>query len=86
MPTVSAFFGIVIRIYYDDHGPPHFHAYYGEHSAQVSIETLDLIGGSLPKRALSLIIEWALAHRGELREDWQRASEHQALLPIEPLE
>lgn len=86
MPTISAFFGIVIRIYYDDHGPPHFHAYYGEHSAQVSIEGPDLIGGSLPKRALSLTVEWAVAHREELREDWRRAGEHQVLLPIEPLE
>lgn len=86
MPTISAFFGIVIRIYYDDHGPPHFHAYYAEHSAQVDIESLRLIGGSLPKRALSLTVEWGLAHRGELREDWRRAAEHQALLPIDPLE
>ena len=86
MPTISVFFGIVIRIYYDDHGPSHFHAYYAEHSAQISIENAELLGGFLPKRALALTVEWALAHREELREDWRRASEHQALLPIAPLE
>ncbi|MGQ0507777.1 MAG: DUF4160 domain-containing protein [Myxococcaceae bacterium] len=46
----QAFFGIIIRMYYDDHAPSRFHAYYGEHSAQISIESLDVIGGSLPKR------------------------------------
>ncbi|MCT8342979.1 MULTISPECIES: DUF4160 domain-containing protein [Photorhabdus] len=51
MPTISEFFGILIRMYYDDHNPPHFHAYYGEHEAIISIETLEVMEGSLPKRA-----------------------------------
>jgi hypothetical protein len=46
MPTLSIFFGIVIRMYYDDHPPPHFHAIYGEHEAKIGIETLELIDGS----------------------------------------
>lgn len=50
MPTLSEFFGIVIRMYYDDHNPPHFHAYYGEYEALISIETLELLEGSLPRR------------------------------------
>lgn len=86
MPTISSFFGIIIRIYYDDHGPPHFHAYYAECSAQISIESLEIISGSLPRRALALAVEWALAHQQELREDWVLASEHQPLFPIDPLE
>ena len=52
MPTLSIFFGIVIRMYYDDHPPPHFHAIYGEHEAKIGIETLELIEGKLPRRAL----------------------------------
>jgi hypothetical protein len=51
MPTISEFFGILIRMYYDDHNPPHFHAYYGGHEAIISIETLEIMEGSLPKRA-----------------------------------
>ena len=57
MPTISAFFGIFIRMYYDDHGPPHFHAYYGDHAALIEIETLKVIAGSLPKRALAMVLE-----------------------------
>ncbi len=48
MPTISEFFGIVIRMYWDDHPPPHFHAIYAEHEAQYNIATLDVIHGSLP--------------------------------------
>ena len=86
LPTISAFFGIIIRLYDDDHEPPHFHAHYGEHSAQVTIESPGILAGSLPARALALTIEWALAHQDELPEDWRRARQHEALLPIEPLE
>jgi hypothetical protein len=53
MPTISSFFGIVIRMYYDDHMPPHFHAYYAEHDAALTIETLEVLEGNLPKRAFS---------------------------------
>ena len=68
MPTISEFFGILIRMYYDDHNPPHFHVFYGEYEAQVSIDTLEVIKGKLPKRALALVLEWAAEHRNELRE------------------
>ncbi len=86
MPTISAFYGIVIRMYYDDHAPPHFHAVYGDHEAQVNLETLEVIEGSVPKRVMAMILEWALAHRDEIRRDWQLAGEHQPLRHIEPLE
>lgn len=86
MPTISAFFGIFIRMYYDDHGPPHFHAYYGDHAALIEIETLNVIAGSLPKRALAMVLEWAFAHRNELMEDWKLAESHQPLKQIDPLE
>jgi hypothetical protein len=86
MPTISEFFGIVIRMYYDDHGPPHFHAYYGDQAALISIETLELIEGSLSKRATAMVLEWAQAHREELKADWALAEKHQPLEKIAPLE
>ena len=86
MPTISEFFGILIRMYYDDHNPPHFHVFYGEYEAQVSIDTLEVIKGKLPKRALVLVLEWAVEHRNELREDWRLAELHEPLDKIEPLE
>jgi hypothetical protein len=50
MPTISEFFGILIRMYWDDHPPPHFHALYGEHEAQYNIATLDITNGTLPRQ------------------------------------
>ena len=86
MPTISEFFGILIRMYYDDHNPPHFHAYYGDHQGIISIETLEVLEGQLPKRARALVVEWAVEHRQELLNDWLLAEEHQPLNKIEPLE
>lgn len=86
MPQISRFFGIVIQMYYNDHYPPHFHAEYNEHRAEISIETLEIIDGKLPRRVLSLVMEWAALHRDELRENWQRARDHELIQPIDPLE
>ena len=85
VPTISEFFGIVIRMYYEDHQPPHFHAYYN-YEATIAIETLELLEGSLPRRVKALVIEWAVEHRQALMEDWQLAQQHQPLRKIEPLE
>jgi hypothetical protein len=60
MPTISEFFGIVIRMYYDDHNPPHFHAYYEAFQAIILIETLAIVEGALPRRARALVLEWVL--------------------------
>lgn len=86
MPTISEFFGIVIRMYYDDHNPPHFHVFYGEHEAQICIQTLEIIKVKLPKRVLALVLEWSIEHRNELRQDWTLAELHQPLDKIKPLE
>jgi len=86
VPAISRFFGIVIAMYYDDHIPAHFHIRYAEHRAKVAIDTLDLIDGELPRRALALVLEWAALHRNELRDNWQRAREGLPLEPIDPLE
>lgn len=86
MPTISQFFGIVIRMYYDDHPPPHFHAIYAGREAQIAIDSLEVIEGSLPGRVRGLVLEWASLHREELREDWRRTASHLELQPIAPLE
>jgi hypothetical protein len=86
MPSVSRFFGIVILMYYDDHAPPHFHAKYGEHRAQINIETLEIIEGEMPRRAFSLVLEWAVLRRNELRQNWLNARDGLPLQDIAPLE
>jgi hypothetical protein len=83
MPEISRFFGIIIRMFYGDHDHAHFH---GEHEALIEIETLSVYRGSLPRRALALVLEWAEAHRLELRQDWQRARAGEVLAPIAPLD
>ena len=86
MPTLSVFFGIVIRMYFDDHPPPHFHAVYAEYEAKIAIDALEVIEGWLPRRALGLVLDWAELHREELRDNWSRGREHHPLNPIPPLE
>jgi hypothetical protein len=73
-------------MYFNDHLPPHFHADYGEYAAELTIETLDIIRGRLPQRVLGLVLEWAVIHRNELREDWERARVKEPLVSIPPLE
>ncbi len=84
VPTLSQFFGIAIRVYYDDHPPPHFHATCGPAEAALSIESLAVVQGRLPRRALAMVREWALEHRVELRERWAQARAHAPLAPIPP--
>lgn len=76
---------VVIAMYYRDHHPPHFHAIYGEHEAQVLIDGGELLGGFLPPRAVRLVREWAELHRAELEENWAKAEAHEPLANIEPL-
>ena len=86
MSEISRFFGIVIAIYFNDHGIPHFHAKYGEFRGVFGIEDLTLMEGHLPQRAISLVLEWAFQHREELKEDWELAKNFQLPKSIEPLE
>lgn len=86
MPEVSRFYGIVIRFYYRDHPPRHFHAIYGEHEALIEIDSGNVHQGYLPKTALRLVSSWREAHSAELAENWNRASRQLPLLPIAPLE
>jgi hypothetical protein len=86
MPEVSRFFGIVIRMFWDDHNPPHFHAFYGDELALVDITTLSVFAGRLPPRALGLVIEWATMHQQQLLDSWRMAQAQQPLSKIEPLQ
>jgi len=61
-------------MYFGDHLPPHFHADYGEYSAQIRIADFGIEAGSLPPKALSLVIEWASLHQEELLENWKALS------------
>jgi hypothetical protein len=70
VPEISRFYGIVIQLFADDHNPPHFHAHYGEHEASFLIESLSVLEGALPRRALHLVREWAELHRDEIHADW----------------
>ncbi|GHT33751.1 hypothetical protein FACS189434_08690 [Bacteroidia bacterium] len=85
MPQVSQFFGIIIRMFYDEHNPPHFHAQYGEYNCCVDIQSLSVIEGYFPARALGLVVEWAILHKSELLENWEHIEQQQTLQKIEPL-
>jgi len=86
VPTISEFFGIVIRLYFNDHAPPHFHARYNDHEAVIGIETLRVLEGWLPRRALGLVLDWAELHRQELLNVWELCRLHQQPVKIAPLE
>jgi hypothetical protein len=85
MPEISRFFGIVIRMHFDDHHPPHFHAQYGEFEVEVAIVHLEVLAGRLPSRALGVTIEWAAQHQEELLLDWELASARRPLRRIDPI-
>ncbi len=85
MPEISRFFGIVIKMFFDDHNPPHFHAEYGSDLALIDIRALSVFSGRLPPRVMGLVIEWATLHQQELFDDWERARTNQELQKIMPL-
>lgn len=86
MPVVSVFFGIIITMYWREHNPPHFHAKYGDQGAIISIETMEILEGELPRRARAMVLEWAIEHRAELLENWRLCLEYSQPKPISPLE
>lgn len=86
MPTISIFYGILIQMFWQDHAPPHFHALYAEYEVLISIETLEVLRGHMPRRALALIVEWAEKHQAELLEDWNLCTQNQSPNKIQPLD
>ena len=79
MPTISRFYGILIRMFFNDHPPPHFHARYGEFEVTIDIGTLLVIEGQLPRRALNLVHEWAMMGN----DTWRGIALRLAALPRE---
>lgn len=85
MPTISAFYGILIQMFWKDHRPPHFHVRYADYRARISIEDLKIISGNLPRTAERLVLEWAQLHQAELMENWLLCETQQMPAKIEPL-
>ena len=85
MPEIARVFGVVMKMFWDDHNPPHFHAFYAGEEALIDINSLSPFAGRLSPRALGLVIEWATVHRQELLDDWRRAQGQEPLQRIEPL-
>lgn len=85
MPIVSNFYGIIIYFYFQEHNPPHFHAKYNEFEVLIDIKTLGINKGSLPPKALALVIEWASQHQEELLENWDLCRNEKQPNKIEPL-
>jgi hypothetical protein len=89
VPELSRFFGIIIRMFAEPEAPhhvPHFHAYYQNQVGIYSLDAVELIGGSLPRRQQRLVEAWAELHQRELLADWQLLQQGKRPLPIKPLE
>jgi len=88
VPELSRFFGIVIRMFVEVGGPhhrPHFHAYYQDQAGVFALDTLEVLGGELPKAQQRLVEAWAEIHRDELQQDWDLLQSGQPPVKIEPL-
>jgi hypothetical protein len=85
MPEISRFYGIIIAMFYSEHNPPHFHAWYGGNKIAIDIKTLQVLEGWIPPRALGLVMEWASQHQDELMHDWEQARNSQTPAKIDPL-
>lgn len=71
MPVIARFYGIVIKMYFNDHMPPHFHAIYGECVGMFDINSFEMIEGDLPTRAKRLVCEWASLNQTQLLSMWE---------------
>lgn len=81
MPEIARFYGIVIKLFFGDHPPPHFHAVYGEFIGIFDIRTLEMIEGDLPNRAKNLVVEWAETNQDEMLKMWN-SQEFKKLPPL----
>ena len=85
MSELSRFYGLVIGMFFNEHGIPHFHVRYGEHQVSIAIEDLQILEGGLPPRQLGMVMEWAALHQNELLKDWELTSSLKNPDKIEPL-
>ncbi len=86
MPTISQFYGIIIRMFFDEHAPPHFHVQYAEYKAVVDIRQLEVTEGKLPRRAQELVLDWAELHQARLLENWVLCEMKQTPHKLPPLQ
>ena len=88
MPTISMFYGVIVRLYFapGEHNPPHFHAYYNDYKASVDIRTCEIIEGNLPRRQQKLVLAWAELHHEELMADWRLVENGENPFKIPPLQ
>ena len=86
MPEISRFFGIIIRMFFDDHNPPHFHVEYGGRKAVFDLRGNILQGDLRSKVAVKLVRDWVDLHSPELESDWKLARQGKPLKKIGPLE
>lgn len=88
MPVISMFYGIIIRMYGLDtqhHNLPHLHAQYTEFEASISLESGEILAGTLPRKQLRLVQAWIELHRDELMADWQLSANGESPYKIDPL-
>ena len=87
MPTISMFFGIIVRMYCSpsEHNPPHIHAYYQDSKATVDLKSCEINEGSLPRKQAKMVVAWAEIHQDELLADWELASKGELPFKIDPL-
>ena len=84
MPEISRFYGIIIRMFFDDHNPPHFHISYQNYDATINIEN-GTVKGEMPRRALKLVFDWLDLYKEELKDNWNSIKETGKYNKIQPL-
>ncbi|MES2345781.1 MAG: DUF4160 domain-containing protein [Chlamydiota bacterium] len=85
MPEISRFLGIIIKMFFDDHAPPHFHAYYQGYTATFSIRTGQMIEGKFPQKQATFVTAWTLIHEKELMTNWKSLISGKNANKIDPL-
>ena len=87
MPTLSMFFGIIIRMFYapKEHNPPHIHVYFQDSTAVIDIDTCEILNGSIPSKQLKLVAAWVEIHKEELIADWKLCQNGEQPFKIDPL-
>lgn len=86
MPEISRFYGIIIKMFADEHNPQHFHAYFAEYAAIFSIHTGEMIEGDFPQKKSALVKAWAILHQDELIKNWKTLAEGAGAQKIQPLQ
>jgi hypothetical protein len=84
MPEISRFYGIIIKMFYNEHNPPHIHVEYQEYKATITIKD-GIVEGLMPKTALKLVFEWMEIHKDELLLNWNSVEQKKPLTNINPL-